>query len=161
MTEIPKRIRITFNKDWYPCLVDGKVDVATLNERYPENAPYTEHYYTLEDKQMEQEKEKAMTAQDAWIAMALGKCVESGVFIHKIKDSVLLFWYRDTGEWRATHNLGGGPYSIVPDPSKPVDEYETQKKDLLKLYEPYPGDVERARKVLEFIDSKYQRKEAK
>ncbi len=127
----------------------------------PDNKPIndlalgdTEHFYTLEeeepkkpphafykgkplyinDKEEEPMEPKEMTAQDAWIAMAKGECVGTSYVPHRIWNNRLQYW--DSKNWKGTEALDSGPYSIVPDPSKPeekkVDEYEN---DMKRIYE--------------------------
>lgn len=153
MTKAPKkRIRVVRAVD----ALSGGIREFIMPESYKLHERETAHFYTIEEPkniigvvkaqignteipmsfeweeekdQMEQKKE--MTAKDAWIAMANGGFVKARAYIHKIDGSWIMFW--NGSQWCAASNLDLGPYSIVPDPSKPVDsEYE---KDWTDFYE--------------------------
>jgi hypothetical protein len=112
-----------------------------------------------EEKPMEP---KEMTAQDAWIAMAKGECVGTSYVPHRIWNNRLQYW--DSKNWQGTETLDSGPYSIVPDPSKPeVSEFEQDRKNLIKhldtatwKYSERPGDM--VDMTLDFIEKHFQRK---
>jgi hypothetical protein len=67
--------------------------------------------------------------------------------------------YWGNGEWIKTFDICDGPYSIVPDPSKPkVDEYEKDKEAFIRGL--HIGEQLRAANVA-FLEKHFQRKEAK
>jgi len=139
MTQAPKRIRLVFDKygDVRPSRWPDRLSV--WDESCPEYAPHTEHFYQLEEN-MTQEEPKTMTAREAWEAMARGECVQTAPeLIQAIRDNAL--WYWAGGNWIKTFDICDGPYSIVPDPSKPeASEYST-KLEMLLNHDLIHGDV--------------------
>lgn len=145
------------------------------NENYLGGGPYIIFTYTLEEKEPMEQKE--MTAQDAWVAMARGECVKcGGGDVRRITDSqVLRRWDSYINTWELSATLGQQPYSIVPDPSKPVAKQLSDIDELMiefaefvdeevgGKYEP-EQDLDQSdltRLMLTFINQKFQRKEAK
>jgi hypothetical protein len=111
---------------------------------------------------------KEMTEKDAWNAMANGECVKTSLCIHRIKELTLEWWDCDlngSGKWMTTSGFENGPYSIVPDPSKPekkVDEYEADRQRIIAIVSDEDNLPEyQARKLIEFLERNFQRKEAK
>lgn len=109
------------------------------------------------------QKTENLTTEEAWAAMARGECVlamdgelsEEGT-IHRIHDNSLAFWNE---QWISTSILDSGPYSIVPDPSKPtLNEYDKSKADFIMDFGNAATPETRAELIAEFIDNNYQRK---
>ena len=110
-----------------------------------------EAVYTLEEP-MEQKKE--MTAKDAWIAMANGECVQTSCEIFQISSGrALRYW--DGRYWVNTIVLMDGPYSIVPDPSKPVDADDEYRSDWQKVEQ---ADTN-GKAMKQFLEKWYVRKD--
>jgi len=113
------------------------------------------------EKLMEQ---KEMTAQDAWIAMANGEFVQTDVFVHRVDERQLQYWDRIC--WCDSAYLGRGPYSIVPDPSKPqvkdaAYDYTGDRSVVISRFVLSGSDEAKATTMIEFIEKHFQRKEAK
>jgi hypothetical protein len=159
---------------------DGRLNLYLIDKDWPNKAPHTEHFYTLEESEQvtyagshkEQnlidkvrmramEPKKEMTATDAWIAMAKGECVKTHHYIHVIRDNCFKFW---NGQgWCAACELDSGPYSIVPDPSKPevkVNEYEADKLRIIDASF-HNTTTDRVKVMIKFVEKHFQRKEAK
>lgn len=168
MSNPPKRLRVFITQDGNIEVPDtenwGNILRTTeeWDRRWPALGPHTEHFYILEEKEKPM-AQKEMTEQDAWIAMAKGECVKSCGFPHRINGNSLEYW--DRVEWCPTSELSDGPYSIVPDPSKPevkVDEYEADRQRIISTVSNEDNLPEyQARKLIEFIERNFQRKEAK
>lgn len=97
------------------------------------------------------QKTENLTKEEAWAAMARGECVDSNGPTHRINGTRLEFW---SGGWRGTTELSVGPYSIVPDPSKPKEvdgEYEKDREYVIK-------DNGYHEDFIEFIEKYYVRK---
>jgi hypothetical protein len=141
-------------------LIEGKPGERIVyigNGFLPSYEDFQRAFILEEQKPMEPKKE--MTAKDAWIAMANGECVKAGDFVQKIESNTLQYW--DSGHWRTTTTISKGPYSIVPDPSKPeVDEYG---QDRCKVVESrlYPTVEDERTALICFIEKHFVRKEAK
>lgn len=118
MNKPPERLRI-IKDDMGNIFLDSKTpyDLKQINKTYPDK-PYTEHFYTLEKEPM-QKKTENLTTEEAWAAMARGECVGTKVAIFSILNNGLNYW--DNICWVPTSTLATGPYSIVPDPSKPKE----------------------------------------
>lgn len=80
-----------------------------------------------------------MSTEEAWAAMARGECVRCELaVVQTIQDNVLKYW--NGADWRQTCNLLPGPYSIVPDPSKPKEVEDEYFKDWSEVYSAYEDD---------------------
>jgi hypothetical protein len=116
MNKPPEKLRIVFNTESGRHYETG----APLNELI---GKYTEHFYTLE-KPMTQKTEN-LTTEEAWAAMARGECVKTKKQIQTLVDvdgfSELRYYSHSTKQWFSTSLFEVGPYSIVPDPSKPKE----------------------------------------
>jgi len=159
MINPPKRIRVVIDKDNYSYTCDKNID--ELNIKLQCLAPFTEHFYTLEEKEKPMEQKKEMTDQDAWIAMAKGECVDTEDGIHTIKDNRLFFW-NNQQQWIATSILNDGPYSIVPNPSRlevKVDRYIYQRDFLLDDARKNGVTSVTIQLLIDIIDKHLQRKE--
>ena len=82
------------------------------------------------------QKTENLTTEEAWAAMARGECVKCRDRIRRIDAASQSFqvWQEDFDCWQVSTTLGLGPYSIVPDPSKPKeveDEYNKSRQDIL------------------------------
>jgi hypothetical protein len=155
----PKRIRVVYDKEGE---FESDRAIDDLNERFPNYAPFTEHFYTLEEKEKPMEPKKEMTDTDAWIAMANGECVKTSNEVVRLLDAKILQFWTPT-YWTNTSFLPEGPYSIVPDPSKPevkVDKYEKELGELLETIINGKASLEKTLiKMTEFNNKHYQRKE--
>jgi hypothetical protein len=119
----------------------------------------------------EMKPKKEMTAQDAWIAMARGEFVDDGIGIHRIDGGRLLWWDRDS--WHLTAVINPGPYSIVPDPSKPeIKEVQSDidKAAIYAIAKEICRDLDQGRTILpselilifaRWVGENFQRKEVK
>lgn len=122
----------------------------------------TEHFYTLEKEPMEKKTEN-LTVQEAWAAMARGECVSTSLCVHRI-NGLFLEWYDNNGDgskWESASNLEPGPYSIVPDPSKPKeveDEYEAEKERLLDDFNNTNSFKMATKSLIEFMERNFARK---
>ena len=102
------------------------------------------------------QKTENLTTEEAWTAMARGECVKAWDYAHRINENVLEFFNRE--KWLAVCELSEGPYSIVPDPSKPKEVEDQYEKDWECMTDEYNlhHDI---RDNLKFILEKYfQRK---
>ena len=126
-------------------------------------------WHLIEKDQMEQKKDE-MTVKDVWIAMANGECVKSFVYIHRVYEYLLQYWDPLQQVWKTTYNCGSGPYSIVSDPSKPVEselDYlmiefaEFVDEKVGGKYEPEQdlNQADLTRLMLDFINQKFRRKD--
>lgn len=81
--------------------------------------------------------------------------------VHRIAGRQLQEWCPSTSVWLGTSWLDEGPYSIVPDPSKPKeveDEYERDKKALIRNIE-FASVRDEREAIVEFLEKWYPRKE--
>lgn len=158
MNKPPERIRVFIDKKGNPWIFAKDMILEQLNSEYSGNhflMPWREFYYTLE-KPMTQKTEN-LTEKEAWIAMANGECVGTRQYIHRINYGHVEFW---DGKWLFTGRLGVGPYSIVPDPSKPKeveDEYIGDRMHLLDGNH-YRSETGSLKALLVFIEKHFQRK---
>lgn len=89
--------------------------------------------FILEEEKPMTQKTENLTEKDAWIALANGECVGTRRYIHRINYGHVEFW---DGKWLFTGRLSVGPYSIVPDPSKPKEvELGEYEQDRMKVVE--------------------------
>lgn len=173
MNKPPEKIRVVVSKNGKAILDDcDQWSIAKWGRNRPEEAPFTEHFYTLE-KPMTQKTENLfqyglpnvtgiiiddrktenLTTEEAWAAMSRGECVKTAreVF-HLFSGRVLKYW--NGNFWVNTSVLIEGPYSIVPDPSKPKEvdgEYEKDREYVIK-------DNGYHEDFIEFIEKYYVRK---
>ena len=113
--------------------------------------------FILEEEKPMTQKTENLTTQEAWAAMARGECVKGYTqTIYRIKDRVLSFWNQE--DWYGTTTLGAGPYSIVPDPSKPKeveDEYAKDKQSLIKGS--FVGEALRIA-IVDFVERNFEKR---
>ena len=134
MNKPPEKLRVV-------CESNGKVwswnsndSLSDLDKHAVGERPFSEHFYTLE-KPMTQKTEN-LTTEEAWAAMARGECVKCVDAIHRIDRNHVEFWTGSHDRWQETNYLNPGPYSIVPDPSKPKEvELGEYEKDRVKVVE--------------------------
>lgn len=82
------------------------------------------------------QKTENLTTQEAWAAMARGECVDTEQAVHRINGLRLEYWRGEKLGWTLTSIIDEGPYSIVPDPSKPKeveDEYNDSRLAIINL----------------------------
>lgn len=104
------------------------------------------------------QKTENLTTQEAWAAMAKGECVRAEFRIYKIAGSTLLQWSKTLSSWMDATNIGSGPYSIVPDPSKPKeveDEYAKDKQSLIKGS--FVGEALRIA-IVDFVERNFEKR---
>ncbi len=178
----PKRLRVVVGKDGEAILDECYPwDVSEWARNRPEQAPFTEHFYTLEEKKKltpEQldlyskmnkefsemvkslEPKKEMTDKDAWIAMVNGECVRSAMNIFSINKEKLVMYWEKTGSWLLASSIGCGPYSIVPDPSKPAQKLSEYDSDRLATISAFslPRLSDERDHLIKFIEKHFQRK---
>ena len=134
MNKPPEKIRVVVSKNGKAILDDcDQWSIAKWGRNRPEEAPFTEHFYTLE-KPMTQKTEN-LTTQEAWAAMARGECVDTEQAVHRINGLRLEYWRGEKLGWTLTSIMDAGPYSIVTDPSKPKEvdgEYEKDREYVIK-----------------------------
>jgi hypothetical protein len=121
MNKPPERLRILFDSR------DGSYLLSSLPAMH-RGRNYSEHFYTMEPEPMTQKTEN-LTEKEAWAAVGAGECVSMRNIVHAIRGDHLCYWNGRT--WVATHSIRSGPYSIVPDPSKPKeveDEYNKSRQ---------------------------------
>ena len=109
------------------------------------------------------QKTENLTTQEAWAAMARGEYLNTvGEVFHLLNGRVLRYW--DGNFWVNTSVLIEGPYSIVPDPSKPKevedDKYEKDREALIGFLRINPTLPPKAiaQHILRFIEKEFQRK---
>lgn len=163
MNKPPEKLRVFIDKKGNPWIFAKDMILEQLNSEYSGNhflMPWREFYYTLE-KPMTQKTEN-LTEKEAWIAMANGECVKALRKDYRVYKGELLEWSITLGTWMGVTTMGVGPYSIVPDPSKPKevedDKYEKDRIEVINGYINSSSDGLKARLMIEFVERNYQRK---
>ncbi len=154
MNKPPEKIRVVVSKNGKAILDDcDQWSIAKWGRNRPEEAPFTEHFYTLE-KPMTQKTEN-LTTEEAWTAMARGECVKScSGTIRRINRIAIEYYEEVDAQWLGCDSIGKAPYFIVPDPSKPKEvdgEYEKDREYVIK-------DNGYHEDFIEFIEKYYVRK---
>ena len=156
MNKPPEKIQLVYDREGELRYTkyNAHLDLYYLDKDWPNRAPHTEHFYTLE-KPMTQKTEN-LTTEEAWIAMVNGQYVKSFRKVYTIYAGELLEWSMALEKWMGVTAIGVGPYSIVPDPSKPKEVEDEYNKKRAKLQKEYPGTA--TREILDFVDEIYARK---
>ena len=159
MNKPPEKIRFVFDpSDGFLCQTDATAEVF--------NDTSIEIFYTLE-KPMTQKTEN-LTTQEAWAAMARGECVKSKKQIQTLVAidgfSELRYYSHSTKGWFSTALFEVGPYSIVPDPSKPKEVEDEYEKDRLRIISTVSNEDNlpeyQARKLIEFIERNFEKRKS-
>ena len=105
------------------------------------------------------QKTENLTTQEAWAAMARGECVKAHYYVHRIRENVFQFFNGE--KWLSSCELDSGPYSIVPDPPKPKDienEYNEDKRKLLKDFDNTKSFKMATKSLIEFIELNFEKR---
>jgi len=86
------------------------------------------------------QKTENLTTEEAWAAMARGECVDTEQAVHRLNGLRLEYWRGEELGWTLTSIIDAGPYSIVPDPSKPKEVEDEYFKDWSEVYSAYEDD---------------------
>lgn len=105
------------------------------------------------------QKTENLTTEEAWAAMARGECVKAHYYVHRIRENVFQFFNGE--KWLSSCELDSGPYSIVPDPPKPKDienEYNEDKRKLLKDFDNTKSFKMATKSLIEFIELNFEKR---